>query len=436
MNHQSENSAAVVVDNTGSWTGVQAVDHHAFDHQLANAVSKFFLKEKATSVLDMGCGPGWYVNYMRLFKIKADGVDGNPFTPQLSNGVATVADLSKPLQLGVFDWVLSLEVGEHLPAQFEDVFIENLHTHNLKGIVLSWAVPGQGGLGHFNERPNHYIVSQLHKKGYVFDKKASTRLRACSSLSWFANTVMVFRRKALNCVLKKWLINTPAKNNCTASKLDVSRTVWTYWEGDQPDIVQQCLATWKRFLPDWDIRVLNEKSALELDLPKPQKYSQLTTTARSDSLRIALLWKFGGLWMDASIMLLDNLNWLKQYEHLPAFWFTLRNRQHAENWLIYAPRAGSELFKKWLFTLNNVLDTSPFSAHHVFERPYVTDVNYFMAYQAFFYLRNSVPAFGAQVDQVPLVDAEPFFYDMMKPLDKHFRLIKFTKEHRNQYNLL
>ena len=46
---------------------------------------------------------------------------------------------------------MSLEVGEHLPKEFEDIFINNLDNNNNYGIVLSWAIKGQGGYGHYNE---------------------------------------------------------------------------------------------------------------------------------------------------------------------------------------------------------------------------------------------------------------------------------------------
>ena len=36
------------------------------------------------------------------------------------------------------DWVLSLEVGEHVPSRYEDMYLRNLHAHNCKGIILSW----------------------------------------------------------------------------------------------------------------------------------------------------------------------------------------------------------------------------------------------------------------------------------------------------------
>jgi FkbM family methyltransferase len=90
---------------------------------------------------------------------------------------------------------MSLEVGEHLPAHFEDIFIQNLHNNNKYGIVLSWAVKGQGGHGHFNEQNNDYIKSKIGALGYIIDIENENKLRQDSTLHWFKNTIMVFRKK-------------------------------------------------------------------------------------------------------------------------------------------------------------------------------------------------------------------------------------------------
>ena len=47
-------------------------------------------------------------------------------------------DLAKEFDLGLrFDWVISLEVGEHIPEQYEGTFLENLVKHACKGEVKS-----------------------------------------------------------------------------------------------------------------------------------------------------------------------------------------------------------------------------------------------------------------------------------------------------------
>ena len=69
--------------------------------------------------------------------------DGSPNVAAVTNGLCNTLDLSKPHNIGASDWVLSLEVGEHIPRQYEDAFIQNLHNSNRLGMVLSWAVEGQ-----------------------------------------------------------------------------------------------------------------------------------------------------------------------------------------------------------------------------------------------------------------------------------------------------
>ncbi len=41
--------------------------------------------------------------------------------------------------LNKYDWIISLEVAEHIPAQFESIYIDNLVKHAKEGIILSWA---------------------------------------------------------------------------------------------------------------------------------------------------------------------------------------------------------------------------------------------------------------------------------------------------------
>ena len=90
--------------------------------------------------------------------------------------------------------MLSLEVGEHLPPAHEAAFLENLHRHNARGMVLSWATKGQGGTGHVNEQDNDYVKAKVCAKGYVNDVEAERALRHASRFNYFKKTIMVFRR--------------------------------------------------------------------------------------------------------------------------------------------------------------------------------------------------------------------------------------------------
>ena len=184
------------VNKNGYWKGLEASSQHAFDLSLAMSLTRFFLDENIKTVVDLGCGMGQYVETFRKYNIDADCFDGNPNTPELTKNLCGVLDLSiAKIFHEAYDWVLSLEVGEHLPPEFEDIFINNLHYNNKHGIILSWAIKGQGGHGHFNEQNNDYIKSKICSLGYWNDIESEKKLRKSATLPWFQNTIMVFRKK-------------------------------------------------------------------------------------------------------------------------------------------------------------------------------------------------------------------------------------------------
>lgn len=186
------------IHENGYWVGMEATCQHVHDYNLAYVLVSFFKNENVTRLADFGCGMGDYVKTFQQNNINAIGFDGNPNTPELTNNLCQVLDLSVAHKFDEpFDWILSLEVGEHLPKKFEDIFIQNLHNNNKYGIILSWAIKGQGGHGHFNEQNNDYIKSKICSLGYINDIDSENKLRKYSSLRWFKNTIMVFRKIAL-----------------------------------------------------------------------------------------------------------------------------------------------------------------------------------------------------------------------------------------------
>lgn len=187
--------AADIDHTTGIWIGEDAVQWHYFDKKLAVALGDFFAGEEAESVVDFGCGTGEYIQALHQAGLRCDGFDGNPDTPTLTDGLAQVIDLTAPFDLGEqYDWVISLEVGEHIPEKFETIYIENLIRHARNGIVLTWAPVGQTGPGHCNCKNNDYVKDRLMSYGFESDDAAEKFLRQRCGIHWFCNTLMVFRR--------------------------------------------------------------------------------------------------------------------------------------------------------------------------------------------------------------------------------------------------
>jgi hypothetical protein len=126
--------ASVTVNANGAWEGKFANLAHFDDHRLAKGLESFFKAKKINTVMDCGCGTGFYVNQLRANGLKdVYGCDGNPDTSKLGGDHCLVADLSQPHFLATtqqankkFDCVMSLEVAEHLPKEYEETFLDNL----------------------------------------------------------------------------------------------------------------------------------------------------------------------------------------------------------------------------------------------------------------------------------------------------------------------
>lgn len=186
------------INGRGFWEN-ETAEGHGHDEGLATALVYFFNGMDIDTLLDVGCGDAYYIKKLRSNGVLVTGVDGNPNTPKLTDGYGKVADLTEPQDFGMFDWVLSLEVGEHIPQEFQNIFIDNLDKHNKYGIVLSWAVRGQGGDGHVNCLNNDEVIELMTERGYIYDPESTQWLRVrCAEYPntgwWFRNTVVVFRK--------------------------------------------------------------------------------------------------------------------------------------------------------------------------------------------------------------------------------------------------
>lgn len=165
---------------------------------------QFVEKEGISSLSDFGAGLGQYgMDLERKYPktLLYRGYDGAGDVEVYTQGFLRFFDLSIPLNLPVSDWVMSLEVGEHIPSHLEGMVIRNLHAHNCKGILLSWGTPGQGGLNHINLHDNQYLIDIFQELGYYHDVQESNHFRENfgEESSWFETSFMVLRRQKPVC---------------------------------------------------------------------------------------------------------------------------------------------------------------------------------------------------------------------------------------------
>lgn len=176
------------------WTTEEAKQHHYSSDNLAKALPA--LLDKSLPVLDFGCGRGDYLKFLAKKGFECIGIEGTPDASQFKN--THVADLSKPVTIDLPKGnVLSFEVGEHIEKEGESNFLDTLARFAEKRIVMSWAIPGQGGIGHVNERSNVYIVRRMQERNFVYNRRLSNEIRQKmngDALWWFQNTLLVFDR--------------------------------------------------------------------------------------------------------------------------------------------------------------------------------------------------------------------------------------------------
>jgi len=145
------------------------------------------------SILDLGSGCGYASDYFWRKGRKVLAVEG--FVNNVSNSVypAIVHDLTKGPVITTVDLVYCHEVVEHI----EEKFLDNLLTSLLAGkiIIMTHALPGQGGYHHVNEQPSEYWIAHLQARGCNFMAEDSERIRLLAKqdgAKFMAKTGMLF----------------------------------------------------------------------------------------------------------------------------------------------------------------------------------------------------------------------------------------------------
>lgn len=98
----------------------------------------------------------------------------------------------------------------------------------------------------------------------------------------------------------------------------VPKLIWMYWDGcEQPKIVKLCIKQCQFYNPSYKINVLNSSNLEQfvskriIDLSKILGLQQ----HKADLIRLAVLYSYGGIWLDASIIVRKSFdNFIKQGE--------------------------------------------------------------------------------------------------------------------------
>ena len=98
------------------------------------------------------------------------------------------------------------------------------------------------------------------------------------------------------------------------SAQDIPKIIWTYWNHAQPDsFVMDCIGSWKKHCSDYQVQLVHPENIGHFVQAGalPTIFLDLHPTKQSDWLRLYLVAKHGGFWLDASTLLTTSLDWMR-----------------------------------------------------------------------------------------------------------------------------
>ena len=192
----------------------------------------------------------------------------------------------------------------------------------------------------------------------------------------------------------------------------VSRIIWSAWlQGldNAPEMVNVCLESHQKHLPGYEFRVLDMENYRQwVELPEwvEEKYARgmIPLALFSDVLRVAVLKRYGGVWMDASVLCtgFDNQQLQKQWTEVENSRFAVfryyrkgdRYPSGLSNWFIAA-------------TPDNIVLTSVYDMLTAYWRDYDCTIDYYMMH---LFISCALKAFPEMERGMPKLNSRYSFF--------------------------
>jgi SAM-dependent methyltransferase len=131
------------------------------------------------SVLDLGSGRGYSAQYFHRHGLEVLAVDGMKENCARAIFPTVHIDLTKSRVFTRVDLVHCQEVVEHIEEEHLDNLLSSLACGRF--IVMTNALPGQGGYHHVNEQPTEYWIRHLGKYNCMVLAEDSKRIRSLAA---------------------------------------------------------------------------------------------------------------------------------------------------------------------------------------------------------------------------------------------------------------
>lgn len=126
-----------------------------------------------------------------------------------------------------------------------------------------------------------------------------------------------------------------------------------FGKGNKPKLAQKCIASWKKYCPDYEIIEWNEDN-FDVNLNPYTKmcYEQKKYAFLTDYLRLLIIKQYGGIYFDTDVEVVRSFNELLEYE---AF-FGFETDQYVNTGEGFGAVAGNPIVKQMIKEYESLLD--------------------------------------------------------------------------------
>jgi hypothetical protein len=169
--------------------------------------------------------------------------------------------------------------------------------------------------------------------------------------------------------------------------MNITKNIYILWfQGfdNAPDVVKQCVNSWKYYNPDWNIILLDDTN-LNSYINLKNYTIDITYIEKchlADIIRTILLKLYGGLWVDATTFCNKPLNdWLPNYINEGFFAFDKPGADRLiSNWFLYSEK-NNYIIDKWCDNTLKYYSTNKkahtyFIHHYLFGDLYISDIRF------------------------------------------------------------
>eukprot|EP00922_Rhytidocystis_sp_ex-Travisia-forbesii_P058578 GHVS01086598.1.p1 GENE.GHVS01086598.1~~GHVS01086598.1.p1 ORF type:complete len:342 (-),score=42.04 GHVS01086598.1:296-1201(-) len=209
---QQQDATTTTTDGTpyiayddGRFFAIEALRRTTFNAWfLDKGLARFLLRnvfQPGDVIADFGAGGGHYSQWFNdTGLVTAYAFEGTPEIGEITEGAVINKNLlDEPLVLPTWaaspDWVMCIEVGEHIPPEGTNILIDNINRYAGKGAIITWSSSAGTGIHHINALPLKQWIGLVESRtGMHVNQSMTEELRASSDISWIKESATVFVR--------------------------------------------------------------------------------------------------------------------------------------------------------------------------------------------------------------------------------------------------